>query len=168
MSYDRTPPQPEPGIAPAPRVALHLGGLAAGTPILAASGLVPVDRLLAGDRIVTRTRGMQRLAFVTQRLVLRGTVIRIRPEGFGGLPTDPALLVAPSQRLVLRDWRAKALFGHDRARVAASKLVDGEWVARQAAEDLRLYSLHFDAELSLYAGGIEISSAAPVTAFLNS
>ncbi len=168
MSFDRSPPGTEVQPTPPKGVSLHLGGLAEGTPVLTARGLVPVERLQAGTRLVTRERGMQPLAFVTQRLLAMGEVIRLKPQALGGGAGDADLILAPSQRVLLRDWRAKAMFGHGKALVAAQKLVDGEWIARKPARNLRLYSLHFEAELIVYAGEVELCSAAPVTAFLSS
>lgn len=149
-------------------MSLHLGGLAEGTQILTAKGLMDVDDIKAGDRVVTRERGMQRVAFVTQRLLSSGKVLVIKPQALGGSAKDAPVIVAPSQRVLLRDWRARAMFGRTVAIVPARKLVDGELITRRPARNLRLVSIHFDAELVIYAGGIEVSSATPVTAFLKS
>ncbi len=168
MSAQHPPSKAEQPNTGRPGVSLHLGGLAEGTQILTAKGLVAVDDIQAGDRLVTRERGMQRVAFVTQRLLPSGEVLRIKPHALGGSAKDAPLIVAPSQRVLLRDWRAKAMFGRSIALVQARKLADGELIARRPARNLRLYSIHFDAELVIYAGGIEVGSATPVTAFLKS
>lgn len=168
MSVERKPTEADPPKSGRPGVALHLGGLAEGTQILTAKGLVAVDDIQAGDRLVTRERGMQRVAFVTQRLLPSGEVMRIKPQALGGSAGDPDVILAPSQRVLLRDWRAKAMFGRSIALIQARKLADGELIARRPARNLRLYSLHFDRELIIYAGGIEVGSATPVTAFLKS
>ncbi len=168
MSAEHPKPASDPPAEGTPGVSLHLGGLAEGTQILTAKGLVAVDDIQAGDRLVTRDRGMQRVAFVTQRLMPSGEVMRIKPSALGGSADDPDVITATSQRVLLRDWRAKAMYGRSLALVQARKLADGELIKRVPARSLRLYSLHFDREMVMYAGGIEVGSATPVTAFLKS
>lgn len=142
---------------------LHMGGLAEGTPILTAKGMVKIEDIVAGDRIVTRDKGMQPVSLITQRALPRGDVLRVSPAALGRSADGPDIIVAPTQRLILRDWRAKAMFDRPVALVSARKLIDGEYVRRVPALNLRLFSLHFDALRIVYSGDIELGTATPVT-----
>lgn len=87
---------------------MRLAGFAAGTPILAERGEVPVERLCAGDRVVTMDHGLRRVIWTGARLLERDAleasphlmpvVIRAGAAGNRG-----DLLVAPGQAVLSRD-----------------------------------------------------------------
>ena len=166
MSEDRSKPEATPDKRRLGGSALHLGGLVEGTEVLTARGLVKVEDIAAGMRLVTRERGLQRVAFATQRLLPHAEVVRITPEALGASSEGSPIFVAPSQRVLLKDWRAKAMFGRARALVSVRKLIDGELIKRLDMRNARLFSLHFEASLILYAGEIELGSADPIAGFL--
>jgi len=161
MSFDAAQPS-----APKDEVRLHLGGLSEGTRVLSSKGLVRVEKLRTGDRLVTRDLGMQTLRLVTERLVPQGEIVRIDPTAFEHAEAQKPLAVAPTQRILVRDWRAKAMFQKTRALVAARRLVDGELICIEAVGEHRMYSLHFDHLRIMYAGGFECGSATPVSRML--
>jgi hypothetical protein len=129
-------------------------GVAAGTVVMTADGALPVEYLTPGDRVVTRA-GLVRVAEVA---VTAGVfdIVRIAPSTLGhGRPED-GVVMAADQPVLIRDWRAKALFGAAQAVVPAGRLADGALIRRDRAS-LRLYDLRLDAPAVVQAGGMEIA-----------
>lgn len=145
------------GVAVFPPV--DAGGLLADSIILTLVGERRVSDLGVGDRVITRDSGTAILRGVTrQRLctpsvrILAGTLGHTRPERDVCLPAGQLLLV--------RDWRAKALFGEAQALVPASRLVDGEFITWQEGQEVTLFTLDFAAAHILYVDGLELASSA--------
>jgi len=144
-------------------VALDLQGLARCTEVLTAEGSLPVDHLAAGDRIVTRS-GLRVVRAVTVQVVRRAALVRIGTDTLGvGRPKAP-IVVAAGQTVLIRDWRARALYGTASALVAASRLVDGRQIRAEARCDMRLFTLQFDTPEVIYAGGLELGCGADAIA----
>ncbi len=139
-------------------------GLLMGTRILTADGELPVEFLMPGDRIVTRS-GTRVLRGVECQVIRHARVIRMEADSLGaGRPEGP-LVVTPDQPVLLRDWRARALTGQAEAHLAADRLVDGALVRSGVESEARLFRLRFDTDVVIYAGGLELPCAAlPVTA----
>lgn len=130
-------------------------GLVAGTPVLTLEGALPVDYLSPGDRILTRS-GTRVLRAIEVSLVSNARLVRIGAETLGvDIPADD-ILVAAGQPVLVRDWRARALFGAAAALVEAARLTDGEYIRAETVAEARVYTLHFDAPAVIYAGGLEI------------
>jgi hypothetical protein len=145
-------------------VSLTLQGMAPGTEILTADGALPVEYLAEGDRIVTRS-GLRVLRSVSVQVVRHAAMVQLGVDTLGVGRPDHDVLVAAGQTILIRDWRAQALFGTPQALVPACRLVDGSLIRAQARANLRIYTLHFDATEVIYAGGLELSCApAPVAA----
>ncbi|WP_298494220.1 Hint domain-containing protein [uncultured Maritimibacter sp.] len=146
------------------RVSLPLcrSGLGLGTPVMTADGALPVEFIEPGERVVTFDAGMQRLDRITVRLVAACEMIRIRPSV---LDDDYGrdVVISARQKLLIRDWRAEALFGTKAALVEARRLADGAYIARmQGRAPVRLFQLHFaDAQHVVQLGqGLMATSAA--------
>lgn len=135
-------------------------GFAAGSIVLTLKGEMPVETLRAGDRIITRDIGMARLKSVTKST--SPTAFRIRASVLGHDRPACALLVAEGQRILLRDWRAKAMFGQAEALVPVSRLADGHFIARETDTTAVFYALEFDTPHILYVDGVEAASAPPI------
>lgn len=131
-------------------------GLVAGTRIMVLGGHLPVERLRPGERVVTR-QGVRplRAVQITERAVAGAVSIGASALGHGRPATG--LTVAAAQPLLIRDWRAPALFGEMLALVPASRLADGIHVVRHAARALRTYVLVFDTPQIVYAEGAEFA-----------
>ncbi|MDB5665307.1 Hint domain-containing protein [Cypionkella sp.] len=149
-------------IANARRVLDH--GLAIGTQVMTLEGAFPVEYLSPGDRVITRT-GARKLLAIEMTLVQNARVVRISQDVLGvGRPAD-VITVTPDQPILIRDWRAKALTGDATALIAASRLVDGEYIRAEVAPELRLFTLRFDEDVVIYAGDLELAcTSAPVAA----
>lgn len=133
-------------------------GLAFGSTVLTAQGERTVETLAPGDRIITRD-GIRRLtAAITDELT--GTVVRVSASALGHDRPDADLCLAPGQLLLLRDWRAQALYGTPSALVPVSRLTDGEYISIEATETLQVVTLCFDAPCVIYAHGLEIACPA--------
>ncbi|MCF6443379.1 Hint domain-containing protein [Nereida sp. MMG025] len=139
---------------------LHQHGFTAGTDIMTADGMIPVEFLEVGDRVITRDSGMARLEII-QKISVRSDMIKIAAGAFGkGRPVRDMLMPA-GQNIYLRDWRAKAVFGAPRVAVPAHRLVDGEYLQKAGHARLILFRLGFERAHILYASGMEVISHQP-------
>lgn len=126
------------------------GGIARGTIILTAKGEVAIEDLKAGDRIITRERGMSVLKDVT---VHTAAACSIRTDSLGLGRPERDTTIACDQHVTLRDWRAEALFECSPALVPARRLADGKHIAAFGEADF--FRLDFGAPLTIYANGLE-------------
>jgi Hint domain len=133
-------------------------GMAPGTVVLTLDGALPVEFLAPGDRIITRD-GARTLRAVSVAEVT-GDVVRIGARTLGHDRPEGDVLVGADQGILLRDWRARAMYGVTQAVVAARRMADGEMIRVEDATDLRLFTLSFDAPAVIYAGGLELACAA--------
>jgi len=137
-------------------------GLAIGTPLLTLDGDLPVEFILPGDRVVTRN-GMRRVVQIEVTRVENARVVVISCNSMGlGRPADE-MMVAPSQPILIHDWRAKALYGQTEALIPAARLCDGEFIRTEIVSEMRFVTLRFDEPEVIYAGGLELGCA-PVPA----
>ncbi len=133
-------------------------GLAPGTQVLTLDGAIPVEFLNPGDRVITR-RGVRTLKAVMRHNLPEGTPrVRVSADAMGGKPSNDVILM-PGQRVLVRDWRAKALWGKDIAAVPAARLVDGNFIRTETGGRQIMLSLYFGAPEILYADGLELASA---------
>lgn len=138
-------------------------GIALGTPVMTLDGELPVDFLNIGDRILTRC-GARRLIGIEITRVQNARVVRIAQGTLGmDRPADD-MIVAPDQPILIRDWRAKALYGKATAMVPAARLADGEYIRAEVLAEVRLYTLRFAEETVIYAGGLELACPAETVA----
>jgi hypothetical protein len=136
-------------------------GFAPDAIILTTDGELPIQYLTAGDRVITRDTGISivksvRSAKVTFRAVAltAGSLGHTRPDRDVVLPAD--------QQILIRDWRAQALFGGKQAMVPVSRLIDGEYVSDLGEVEMTLFQIEFDAPHVIYADGLEVYSTLPV------
>ncbi|MGV8951258.1 MAG: Hint domain-containing protein [Cypionkella sp.] len=138
---------------------LSAPALLLGTKVLTMEGEFPVEYLTPGDRIVTRS-GSRKLVAVKPHLVAKLAMIRIMEGVLGCESPEGDLCVTPAQPILIRDWRAKALYGSDAAMIPAGDLVDGEFIRREVMFQARVFTLHFEEEVVIYAGALELSCPA--------
>lgn len=135
-------------------------GLCADTIVLTMNGERRADTLRAGDRLITRDAGMAYLKSVTLHHV-QMDAIRIKAGSLGHTrPPEDVILPCETQILV-RDWRANALFGQTQALVRACDLKDGEYVSLLKDQQLTVVRLIFERPHIIYAGGLELACQTP-------
>ena len=134
-------------------------GLAPATTVLTLDGALPVEHLYPGDRVITR-HGARALAAIERVVFPAGmAIVEITRNALGGRP-ERDLWVPAAQRVLIRDWRAKALYGQAQACVPAAQLADGEYIRVAAlAAEVTGFALRFGRPEVLYADGLELASA---------
>ncbi|MEC3860075.1 Hint domain-containing protein [Mesobacterium sp. TK19101] len=134
--------------------------LVAGTTVYTSDGALPVEYLNPGDRIVTRDAGMATLRAI-RSLRLEADCVSVAPGSLGNArPEGPATLLA-SCPILLRDWRAKALFGAAQVLVPAARIVDGTHIRALGPQTVDVLGLVFDAPHILYVDGVEVAAGLP-------
>ena len=131
-------------------------GLALATPVLSLDGLMPVEYLTVGERIITRL-GALRLRAIETQVVQNARVVRIAQGVLGVDRPEADMMVTPDQPILIRDWRAKALTGQAVALIPAQRLVDGSYICAEVLAEVRLFTLRFDEDAVIYAGGLELA-----------
>jgi hypothetical protein len=137
-------------------------GILAGSLVRTLDGILPVEYLEPGDRVITRS-GARRVGSisVSRRRMLR--MIRITASTQGHDRPEHDLLLAPGQPVVIRDWRAKAIFGQPVAIVPAERLADGQFVLAETLPEAVLFTLRFAEDEVIWAEGLEIACPAMET-----
>ena len=133
-------------------------GMAAGTLVRTERGEWPVESLAPGDLVLTRHEGLQPLRAIGVTMARDIAVIRLGP-GALGRPRGAAELVVPiAQQIMLRDWRARDLYGADAAPTPAAALAGEPHIHRETLPALRVFQLHFDRPQVIWANGLELTS----------
>ena len=151
-----------PNLAPLPRATgrSRPTGLVPGTLVATEDGDMPVEFLLAGDRIVTANglvelRGMSSLQALEAEMVVIDAAAPV-----GEAPRNGAPVVVPAhQQVLVRDWRAMILHGQAQMLTRAASLVDDVLVRRETRATQRLIRLHFDTPQVVRAGGLDLACA---------
>lgn len=139
-------------------------GMIAGTTILTLDGALPIEHLAPGDRVVTRDSGIAVLKAIKVRKT-KARMIRIKAGTLGANRPDGEMVLPADQNILIRDWRAKAIYGQKRAVVPAAKLIDGEFISEHApSANVTLFDLEFDTPHIVYADGLELSVSDRVNA----
>lgn len=136
------------------------GGLCADTIVFSLAGEIAAGALEVGAKIITRDSGIARLREIRRKTIRTGRVaIKAGSLGHRRPPQD---LILPDNTLILvRDWRAQAMFSTEQALVPAARLHDGEFVRCLPKAQMEVVELIFDTPHVLYAGGLEIACATP-------
>lgn len=132
-----------------------LAGVPSGAIILTLDGELPVEHLMPGDRVVTRDSGTATLKSV-HRHQLRGRFLRILAGSLGDTRPDRDVILPENQHILVRDWRAKALFGLRQVAAPVRALLDGEFITSEGMLTMTLYDLRFDCDHVIYADGLEL------------
>ena len=133
-------------------------GIAMGSTVLTLDGALPVEFLSPGDRILTRA-GARRLRSIEVTVIQNDRVIRVTQDSLGNDRPCEDMIVVPEQPLLIRDWRANAMCGAAQAMIAAERLADGEFIRAEIIAEVRIFTLRFQAEEVIYAGGLELACA---------
>ncbi|TMM54285.1 Hint domain-containing protein [Sulfitobacter sabulilitoris] len=133
-------------------------GLIKGTTLLTLDGEIPVEFLSQGDKVITRDSGIAKVDHI-QTVTRRMRTIALAAGSLGHTRPERDALLAGDQMVLIRDWRAQALFSSDRALVAARALVDGEFITDLGVQDQTLFQIFCDGPHILYADGLELATA---------
>lgn len=133
-------------------------GLIQGTVILTLDGEMPVEFLSVGDKLITRDSGMSKVVHI-QRSTRPVHQIALSAGSLGHTRPERDALLAGDQMVLIRDWRARAMYNSDVALVAARSLLDGEFITDQGLVTTTLYQIFCDGPHILYADGLELSTA---------
>ena len=136
---------------------VEIGGIALGTIVLTLDGALPVEHLMPGDRVITRNSGSAALSAIRCHSAPRRACL-IRPNVLGFGRPEGAVITSSDQKILLRDWRARAIWGADQVLVPVSRLVDGEFISDAGMSDAPLFELLFDSPQVIYAGGLELGA----------
>ena len=133
--------------------------IAPGTTVLSLDGALPVEHLFVGDRLITRHGARALTAIDKITLPLDTAIVRVTQNALGGRP-DRDLWLPAAQRILIRDWRAQALYGQKQACVPAGQLADGEYIRLEVLrEAVTGFALSFGRPEVFYADGLELASA---------
>ncbi len=124
--------------------------------ILTMSGEVPMHDVTPGMRVISRDRGVAVVKLVT-RVAKRCKAVSIKAGSLGHRRPPSDVVLPAGTRLLIRDWRAEAIFAKEQALVQAHDLHDGEFVKRLPEQDLDLICLEFDLPQVLYVDGLEMA-----------
>lgn len=132
-------------------------GLISGTKLLTLDGEIPVEILSVGDKLITRDSGISKVTHI-QRTTRKVHTIAFAAGSLGHTRPECDTLLAADQMVLIRDWRARAMFSSERALVAARTLVDGEFILDQGEQNQMLIQIFCDGPHILYAGGLELGT----------
>lgn len=141
-----------------PLVSDSVFGVVTGTLILTRDGEIPVEYLGAGDDIITRDGGFTRLVALTRRRRIC-RAIRVRAGALDNMHSDYDLILPATQPILLRDWRARALFGTSQVLVPVGRVTDGETILDLGPRRMDLHCLELNGSHVFYADGLELASA---------
>lgn len=136
-------------------------GLTTDLRVVTDRGRISIGSLVAGNEVWTLDSGLRKLRWVVQRKIkFTEKTDHLRPVHIAagalgpGTPRDD-LRVAPGQRLLINDWRAKHYFGLPEFLVCAVDLVGQPGITRDAVCDSETYAyLHFDDFELIEASGV--------------
>lgn len=133
-------------------------GLVQGAMLLTLDGEMPVEFVSIGDKLITRDTGISKVLHI-QRTTRQVHCIALSAGSLGHTRPERDAVLAADQMVLVRDWRARALFNSERALVAARALVDGEFITDLGVRDTTLYQIFCDGPHILYCDGLELSTA---------
>ncbi len=138
-------------------ISLQRVGILPGAVVLTLDGETSVEALRAGARVITRDQGAVVLRGISRQSV-ETYAVRILAGSLGHTRPERDVILPAEQPLLIRDWRAEALFGASQAMMPARRLIDGEFVTDLGERSLTLYRLEFDTPHVIYADGLELGS----------
>ena len=132
-------------------------GILRGTIVLTLKGEMPVEQLMPGDKVITRDSGVATVTAIESLKTIVQTV-KIKAGSLGQTRPEDDVVIPAEQDILVRDWRARSLFGLDQAVVPAGKLIDDEYIVDNGLQDALLFQICFDQPHVFYAGGVEVQS----------
>lgn len=134
--------------------ALPTHGVDMGTPIQTLDGILPVEYLAPGDRIVTRN-GARRLAAIEVTLLQNARIVRLGANSLGHNRPSAALIVIAGQPVLLCCGHAHTRSGSNL--IPAARLASGPFIRPETLPNLRLYTLIFAHAEVIHANGVALA-----------
>jgi hypothetical protein len=141
-----------------------------GTMLETPDGQVPVEELVAGDRVTTRDNGSEDILWVGERHVSGARLyampdlrpVRIREGALGDDRPVGDLIVSPDHRMMIKGPAALALWGEREVLVTARDMIDDHRVTRDfSAKSVTYIHLMLPRHHILVANGMETESFHP-------
>lgn len=142
---------------------IKTGGFIAGTRLFCSRGLVPIECIEVGEKVLTRDVGSISITEITQRNV-EARFVKFQPYALSEAGPMSELLLPLDQLVHVRDWRAREVFGVERALVEARALIDDIFIRMTEIRKQVLFQVSFSSPHMLYLEGIEVRSADSVCA----
>tara|TARA_R110002094_G_scaffold6743_9_gene15882 strand:+ start:142 stop:663 length:522 start_codon:yes stop_codon:yes gene_type:complete len=133
-------------------------GLLQGAMLLTQDGEIPVEFLSVGDKLITRDSGISKVTHIGRSTRAVHT-IAFAAGSLGDKRPERDAVLAGDQMVLIRDWRARAMFNSERALVAARTLVDKEFITDLGMQETTLFQVFCDGPHILYADGLELGTA---------
>lgn len=133
----------------------RLTGFVPGTVLRTSDGDIPVEFIAAGDRVLTRERGLVTVQGVSVIEAAQIDLVRFKA---GVYDNTRDLVVPAAQQVLVRDWRAALLGDGERMLTSAGALVDGMLVTRETRVGQRLVKLHLGGQGVVWAEGMETAN----------
>ncbi|MCG7492510.1 Hint domain-containing protein [Thalassobius sp. Cn5-15] len=133
-------------------------GILPGTQILTLDGALPIEVLSPGDKIITRSSGVAMLKGIECGYKTCETV-RVRAGSLGHDRPGMDTILPSKQKILIRDWRAQALYNEPQKLIEAQNLIDGEYLRLQPAARHMVFRMFFDEPQVVYADGLEVDCA---------
>ncbi|KIN60633.1 Hint 2 domain containing protein [Sulfitobacter noctilucae] len=133
-------------------------GLIQGAMLLTLDGEMPVEFVSVGDKLITRDTGISKITHI-QRTTREVHQIALSAGSLGHTRPERDAVLAAEQMVLIRDWRARALFNTEVALVSARALLDGEFITDLGTQETTLYQIFCDGPHILYCDGLELSTA---------
>ena len=129
-------------------------GIVAGTCILTADGLLPVELLGTGDRVITRNTGLVRLIAV-EFAQCRGDFVQIAAGALGNTRPETDTILAADQTVLLRGQGTGTGTGQPGRLIRAGDLPAVEGCSVLAGVEFTVVRLIFSSPQLVYADGLE-------------
>ncbi|PCH93561.1 MAG: hypothetical protein COB84_09090 [Rhodobacteraceae bacterium] len=131
------------------------------TMIETAAGMVAVQDLAVGDKVVTKDNGLQELRWIGSRKVAaKGNVAPILIKA-GAMANTTDLMVSPQHRMLVEGWKAELLFGEREVLAAAKHLVNNDTIFVQEGGNVEYFHMLFDTHEIVFANGAASESFHP-------
>lgn len=147
-----------------------------GTGIATPYGVVPVEDLREGDKVLTKDNGPQEIFWAGARQMTGARLyampdlrpVRIRAGAFGIARPDAEFHVSPDHRLMVKGRVAQALFNTPEVMVRARDLINGRTVVQDhSLRSVTYIHLLLPAHQVIWANGVESESFHPASASLS-
>lgn len=150
---------------PSAQIASH--GFPVGTLIQTERGPLAVETLQPGELIETRNGGLQPLLGIKE-VIRTCRAIKFQAGCFGARGPAQDMLLPEAQPVLIRDWRARAMFGQSQAMVRAGQLVDDTFIEDIGPRRLALYQLDLGRARIVQGFGIDLGTQSAASAPMRS